>query len=92
MNLLIIGGAGYIGSHTLVELYNSGYRPIIVDNLSNTSLKNIKGAENIIKNKITFYEFDCTNKNQMNELFEIESNIEAVIHFAAYKSVEESFF
>ncbi|MCH1547270.1 MAG: UDP-glucose 4-epimerase GalE [Flavobacteriaceae bacterium] len=89
-DILITGGAGYIGSHTVVELYNSGYRPIIVDNLSNTSLKNIKGAEEIIKNKITFYEFDCTSKNQMNELFKIQSNIEAVIHFAAFKSVEES--
>ena len=89
-DVLITGGAGYIGSHTVVELYNSGFRPIIVDNMSNTSLKNIKGAEEIIKNKITFYEFDCTNKNQMNELFKIESNIEAVIHFAAFKSVEES--
>ena len=43
--ILITGGAGYIGSHTLVELYNSGYRPIVVDNLSNSSLNNITGAE-----------------------------------------------
>jgi UDP-glucose 4-epimerase len=71
IDVLVTGGAGYIGSHTLVELYNSGYRPIIVDNLSNTSLANIKGAEEIIKNKITFYEFDCTNKNQMNDLFKL---------------------
>ena len=89
-DILVSGGAGYIGSHTLVELHNSGYRPIIVDNLSNTSLENIKGAEEIIKNKITFYEFDCTDENQMNELFELETNIEAIIHFAAFKSVEES--
>ena len=51
IDVLVTGGAGYIGSHTLVELHNSGYRPIIVDNLSNTSLENIKGAEKIIKNK-----------------------------------------
>ena len=89
-DVLVTGGAGYIGSHTLVELHNSGYRPIIVDNLSNTSLENIKGAEKIIKNKITFYEFDCTDENQMNELFELENNILAVIHFAAFKAVEES--
>ena len=74
-DVLVTGGAGYIGSHTLVELHNSGYRPIIVDNLSNTSLENIKGAEKIIKNKITFYEFDCTDENQMNELFELQNNI-----------------
>jgi UDP-glucose 4-epimerase len=69
IDVLVTGGAGYIGSHTLVELHNSGYRPIIADNLSNTSLNNIKGAEKIIKNNITFYEFDCTDEDQMNELF-----------------------
>ena len=89
-DVLVTGGAGYIGSHTLVELHNSGYRPIIVDNLSNTSMQNIKGAEKIIKNKIAFYEFDCTNESAMNELFKKETNIEGVIHFAAFKSVEES--
>ena len=50
--ILITGGAGYIGSHTLVELYNSGYTPIVVDNLSNSSINNIEGVEQIIKNKI----------------------------------------
>ena len=90
IDVLVTGGAGYIGSHTLVELHNSRYRPIIVDNLSNTSLENIKGAEEIIKNKITFYELDCTDENQMNGLFELETNIEAIIHFAAFKAVEES--
>ena len=89
-DILITGGAGYIGSHAVVELYNSGYRPIIVDNFSNSSIKNIEGIEQIIKNKVVFHEFDCTDENQMNELFELENNIEAIIHFAAFKAVEES--
>ena len=89
-DVLVTGGAGYIGSHCVIELYNSGYNPIIVDNLSNTSLQNIHGIEKIIKNKVSFYKFDCTNFSQMKRLFKIESNIEAVIHFAAFKSVEES--
>ena len=89
-NILVTGGAGYIGSHTLVELYNSGYYPIVVDNLSNSSLNNITGAEQIIKSKIDFYEVDCTDFEQMNKVFKEQKNIDAVIHFAAFKSVEES--
>ena len=89
-NILVTGGAGYIGSHTLVELYNSGYYPIVVDNLSNSSLNNIKGAEQIIKSKIDFYKVDCTDFKQMNKVFKEQKNIDAVIHFAAFKSVEES--
>ena len=89
-DILVTGGAGYIGSHTIVDLYNSGYRPIVVDNLSNSSLNNIIGAEKIINDKISFYQLDCTDFDEMDKLFKMESNIEAVIHFAAYKSVEES--
>ena len=89
-DILVTGGAGYIGSHTVVELYNSGYRPIIVDDLSNTSLNNISGIEKIIGDKISFYKLDCTNEAKMNELFKKETKIEGVIHFAAFKSVEES--
>ena len=89
-DIIITGGAGYIGSNTLVELYNSGYRPIVVDNLSNSSINNIKGAEQIIKNKIDFYQVDCTDFDQMDKLFSEQNDIVAVIHFAAYKSVEES--
>ena len=89
-NILVTGGAGYIGSHTLVELYNSGFNPIVVDNLSNSSLNNIIGAEQITKSKIDFYKLDCTDFEQMNKLFKEKKNIDAVIHFAAFKSVEES--
>ena len=89
-DVLVTGGAGYIGVHTIVELYNSGYKPIVVDNLSNSSIKNIKGAEQILNDKITFYQYDCSDFDQMDKLFGEQINIEAVIHFAAFKSVEES--
>ena len=62
-DILITGGAGYIGSHTLVELYNSGYKPIVVDNLSNSSINNIKGVEHIIKNNLLPICFIFSNKN-----------------------------
>tara|TARA_Y100001954_G_scaffold120114_1_gene129335 strand:- start:206 stop:1207 length:1002 start_codon:yes stop_codon:yes gene_type:complete len=88
-NILVTGGAGYIGSHTLVELNDSGYKPIVVDNLSNSLLNNIKGAEQLIKSKIDFYEVDCTDFERMDKVFK-EQKIDAVIHFAAFKSVEES--
>ena len=88
--ILVTGGAGYIGSHTLVELYSNNFEPIIVDNLCNTSIQNIQGAEKIIGKSIPFYNVDCTDENALNEVFEQEKNIEGAIHFAAFKSVEES--
>ena len=88
--IIVTGGAGYIGSHTIVELFENGYTPIVIDNLCNTSISNIEGAEIIIRQKITFYNIDCTDVKEMNEVFKKEKNIQGVIHFAAYKSVEES--
>lgn len=88
--ILVTGGAGYIGSHTLVELSQNGFTPIVVDNLSNTSFENLKGAEKIIDKKIPFYKIDCTNESEFKKVFETEENIKGVIHFAAFKSVEES--
>ncbi len=88
--IIVTGGAGYIGSHTLVELSANNFEPIIVDNLCNTSIQNIKGAEEIIGKHIPFYNVDCTNEEALNDVFEQEKNIEGAIHFAAYKSVEES--
>ena len=87
--ILVTGGGGYIGSHTVVELINSGFTPIIIDNLCNTSVKNIKGVEKITGEKIKWHNEDCTNTEAINKIFS-EEKIEGIIHFAAYKSVEES--
>jgi len=89
--ILVTGGAGYIGSHTVVELYYSGYMPIIVDNLSNTSERNLFGINQILDADIPFHQVDCTNVDEMIRVFEIYKDIFACIHFAAYKSVAESF-
>ena len=89
-SVIITGGAGYIGSHTVLELFNNGYKPIIIDNLCNSSIKNIKGINKILKTEIKWYDIDCTNYIKMKSVFEIEKNISGCIHFAAYKSVEES--
>ncbi len=89
--ILITGGAGYIGSHTVVELFLSGYMPIIIDNLSNTSKKNLLGINKILETEIPYFNIDCTNFNKMNSFFEKNRDISACIHFAAFKSIEESF-
>ena len=88
--ILITGGAGYIGSHTVVELIQNRYTPIIIDNLCNTSIKNITGIEKITNKKIIWHKIDCTDLNAMENIFSKEQNIEGVIHFAGFKSVEES--
>jgi len=88
--ILVTGGAGYIGSHTIVELVNAGYTPIIIDNLCNTSIKNIDGIEKIIDKKIKWHNTDCTDKSAIDKVFAEEGKMEGVIHFAAYKAVEES--
>ena len=89
-NIIVTGGAGYIGSHTVIELQKAGFKPIIIDNLCNSSINNIQGIEKIIGKKITWYNIDCTDKIKMHKIFLKEKNIQATIHFAAYKSVEES--
>ncbi len=88
--IIITGGAGYIGSHTVVELYKSGFTPIIIDNLCNSSERNIKGISEILGKDIKWHNVDCTNQKEIDNIFELEGNIEGIIHFAAYKSVEES--
>ena len=90
MKIIVTGGAGYIGSHTVVELFKAGFEPIIVDNMCNTDIRNIEGIKKISKKDLKWYNIDCSNSQQLATVFEKEKNIIGVIHFAAYKSVEES--
>lgn len=88
-NILLTGGAGYIGSHTCVALANCGYTPIIIDNFSNSSVKVIKKLNKILKKKILFYNIDLSNKSKLLSIFK-SKKINSVIHFAGLKSVNES--
>ncbi|HEM3678572.1 TPA: UDP-glucose 4-epimerase GalE [Streptococcus suis] len=89
MSILVTGGAGYIGSHTVVELLKLGKEVVIVDNLSNSSILVLDRIEEITGKRPTFYELDVANKAALRSVFEKES-IEAAIHFAGYKAVGES--
>ncbi|MGI6018211.1 MAG: UDP-glucose 4-epimerase GalE [Marvinbryantia sp.] len=89
MAILVAGGAGYIGSHTCVELLNEGYEVVVVDNLYNSSEKALERVEKITGKKVTFYKVDLLDKEALNEVFEKES-IDSVIHFAGLKAVGES--
>jgi UDP-glucose 4-epimerase len=87
--ILVTGGAGYIGSHTVVELINSGFEPIIIDNYSNSSPSVIPKLEKLCGREITHYDVDCMDEKGVSKIFETH-NILSVIHFAAYKAVGES--
>ena len=88
--ILITGGTGYIGSHTVVELINEDFDPIIIDNLSNSSADVIDNIEKITGTKPVFEQFDLTDNDQLEAFFEQYTNIKAIIHFAASKAVGES--
>lgn len=88
-NILVTGGAGYIGSHTCVELLNSGHEVIIVDNFSNSKPEALNRIKEITKKELNFYEVDLLNKEALEEVFK-NNNIDAVIHFAGLKAVGES--
>ncbi len=90
MKILVTGGAGYIGSHTCVELLNTGYDVVVVDNLNNASEKALDRVQKITGKKLTFYKADVTDKEAMNEIFDKETDISCVIHFAGLKAVGES--
>jgi len=88
--ILVTGGTGYIGSHTVVELQNAGFEVIIIDNLSNSSLDSLDGIEKITGIRPAFEQFDLIEKDKVDSLFGKYPNIEAIIHFAASKAVGES--
>ena len=89
MAIFVTGGAGYIGSHTCVELLNAGYEIVVLDNLCNSSPKSLEAVEEITHKKVKFYETDLLDRTGVEEIFRTES-IEAVIHFAGLKAVGES--
>ncbi|MDF2538831.1 MAG: galE [Herbinix sp.] len=89
MKILVTGGAGYIASHTNIELLNSGYEVVAVDNLSNSCMESIMRVEKLKGKKIHFYRADILDKQAMQSIFDQEK-IDAVIHFAGLKAVGES--
>lgn len=90
MKVLVTGGLGFIGSHTVVELQNKGYKVVIIDNLSNSSINVLEGIEAITGIKPVFYELDLRCKKSVSDFFCENSDINGVIHFAASKAVGES--
>lgn len=88
--ILVTGGTGYIGSHTVVELQNAGYSVVIIDNLSNSNRDVLDGIEKITGIRPAFFEGDCTDMNQVKKLFEEYPGIKGIINFAASKAVGES--
>ena len=89
MTVLVTGGAGYIGSHTVIELLNSGNQVIIVDNFYNSQPEVLKRIKELSGKDFKFYEVDVLNKEDLTKVFE-ENKIDSVIHFAGYKAVGES--
>ena len=88
--VLVTGGAGYIGAHTVVELINAGFEPVIVDNLSRSDRTLLDGIEKVTGYKTPFFEGDCCDKKFMTKVFESAGPFSGVLHFAAFKSVGES--
>jgi UDP-glucose 4-epimerase len=90
MKILVTGGLGYIGSHTVVELQNEGFKVLVIDNLSNSSIAVLDGIEAITEKKPEFEELDLKNKLAVKDYFKRHQDIAGVIHFAASKAVGES--
>ncbi len=89
MNILLTGGAGYIGSHTIIELNKAGHSVVVVDNLINSNPESLRRVSKIIGKEIPFYEVDVRDKEKLAKVFD-ENNFDAVIHFAGLKAVGES--
>jgi len=89
MAVLVTGGAGFIGSHTVVELQNAGYDVVVIDNLANSSEKSLERVEAITGKKVPFYKVDILDREGLNKVFENEK-IDSCIHFAGLKAVGES--
>lgn len=88
--ILVTGGLGFIGSHTVVELQNNGFEVIIIDNLSNSSIDVLENITKITSKKPTFIQLDLRNKTEVSSFFKEHDTIEGIIHFAASKAVGES--
>ena len=88
--ILVTGGTGFIGSHTVVELAAAGFQPVLMDNFDNSQASVLDGLETILGFRPAFYEADCNDAAAFTEIFQKESNIGGVIHFAAHKAVGES--
>ena len=88
--ILVTGGAGYIGSHAVVELYQAGYQPIIIDDFSNSQESAVAGIEAILGTSVPVHRIDCADETALRGVFAAEPDIAGVIHFAAFKAVNES--
>ena len=89
MKILVTGGAGYIASHTNVQLLEKGYEVVVLDNLSNSCVESIKRVEELTGKTVKFYKGDCRDREMLKKIF-TENKIDAVIHFAGLKAVGES--
>ena len=86
MKILVTGGAGYIGSHTCVELLEKGYEIVALDNFSNSKIESLDAIKKITDKDFKFYNIDYLNRDELEKVFE-ENNIDAVINFAGFKAV-----
>lgn len=89
MKVLVTGGAGYIGSHTVVELLTAGHEVVVIDDLSNAKIEVIDRIKEITGKSVSFYRMDCADKEKLRDVFR-NNSIDAVIHFAGFKAVGES--